>query len=110
MSPRGEEEARRANDETAADVSFVMSWTLWNGFTVWLSKDNAMISLIPIDISMSPRMRRIQIQMTRRAYRRRKETTIASLEQELQELRGNNEEKRKIFNDLHGFAVRRVLF
>ncbi|CAL3963908.1 unnamed protein product [Diplocarpon coronariae] len=42
--------------------------------------------------------------MTRRAYRRRKETTIASLEQELQELRGNNEEKRKIFNDLHGFA------
>jgi hypothetical protein len=43
--------------------------------------------------------------MAQRAYRHRKETTISSLEKQVQELRGVNEEMSNIFLGLHDFAV-----
>ncbi|PBP27272.1 hypothetical protein BUE80_DR001610 [Diplocarpon rosae] len=49
--------------------------------------------------------RRTQIRMAQRAYRHRKETTITSLEQQVQDLRGANEEMSKIFISLFDFAV-----
>lgn len=49
--------------------------------------------------------RRTQIRMAQRAYRHRKETTITSLEQQVQELRGTNEEMSNIFISLYDFAV-----
>ncbi|TVY33627.1 hypothetical protein LSUB1_G006838 [Lachnellula subtilissima] len=49
--------------------------------------------------------RRTQIRMAQRAYRHRKETTISSLEKQVQELRGTNEEMSNIFISLYDFAV-----
>ncbi|RDL41815.1 uncharacterized protein BP5553_01794 [Venustampulla echinocandica] len=49
--------------------------------------------------------RRTQIRLAQRAYRHRKETTISSLEKQVQELRGTNEEMSSIFITLHDFAV-----
>ena len=43
--------------------------------------------------------------MAQRAYRHRKETTIASLEKQVQELRTANEQMSNIFIGLHDFAV-----
>lgn len=43
--------------------------------------------------------------MAQRAYRHRKETTIASLEKQVQGLRGTNEEMNNIFISLYDFAV-----
>jgi hypothetical protein len=43
--------------------------------------------------------------MAQRAYRHRKETTISSLEKQVQELRGTNEEMSNIFITLYDFAV-----
>jgi hypothetical protein len=45
--------------------------------------------------------------MAQRAYRHRKETTISSLEKQVQELRGANEEMSNIFLNLHDFARQR---
>ncbi|KAL2062832.1 hypothetical protein VTL71DRAFT_5904 [Oculimacula yallundae] len=49
--------------------------------------------------------RRTQIRMAQRAYRHRKETTITSLEKQVQDLRGTNEEMSNIFISLYDFAV-----
>ncbi|KAH8665985.1 hypothetical protein BGZ60DRAFT_378628 [Tricladium varicosporioides] len=49
--------------------------------------------------------RRTQIRMAQRAYRNRKESTISSLEKQVQELRGTNEEMSNIFISLYDFAV-----
>ncbi|KAF4627248.1 hypothetical protein G7Y89_g10913 [Cudoniella acicularis] len=49
--------------------------------------------------------RRTQIRMAQRAYRNRKETTISSLEKQVQDLRGTNEEMNNIFIALYDFAV-----
>src|SRR6266536_374836 len=49
--------------------------------------------------------RRTQIRMAQRAYRHRKETTISSLEKQVQDLRGTNEEMGNIFISLYDFAV-----
>ncbi|TVY35941.1 hypothetical protein LOCC1_G007406 [Lachnellula occidentalis] len=49
--------------------------------------------------------RRTQIRMAQRAYRNRKETTISSLEKQVQVLRGTNEEMSNIFISLYDFAV-----
>ncbi|TVY75828.1 hypothetical protein LSUE1_G006001 [Lachnellula suecica] len=49
--------------------------------------------------------RRTQIRMAQRAYRHRKETTISSLEKQVQGLRGTNEEMSNIFISLYDFAV-----
>jgi hypothetical protein len=49
--------------------------------------------------------RRTQIRMAQRAYRHRKETTISSLEKQVQDLRGTNEEMSNIFISLYDFAV-----
>jgi hypothetical protein len=43
--------------------------------------------------------------MAQRAYRHRKETTITSLEKQVQDLRGTNEEMSNIFISLYDFAV-----
>jgi hypothetical protein len=43
--------------------------------------------------------------MAQRAYRHRKETTISSLEKQVQDLRGTNEEMSNIFISLYDFAV-----
>lgn len=43
--------------------------------------------------------------MAQRAYRNRKETTITSLEKQVQELRGANEEMNNMFITLHDLAV-----
>ena len=43
--------------------------------------------------------------MAQRAYRHRKETTISSLEKQVQELRGKNEEMSNTFVSLYDFAV-----
>src|ERR1700710_134287 len=43
--------------------------------------------------------------MAQRAYRHRKETTISSLEKQVQELRGMNEEMSNIFISLYDFAI-----
>jgi hypothetical protein len=43
--------------------------------------------------------------MAQRAYRNRKETTIQSLEKQVQDLRGTNEEMSNIFMNLYDFAV-----
>ncbi|KAF7959193.1 hypothetical protein EAE96_002708 [Botrytis aclada] len=53
--------------------------------------------------------RRTQIRMAQRAYRHRKETTISSLEMQVQELRGTNEEMNNIFINLYDFAISRGL-
>ncbi|TGO15942.1 hypothetical protein BTUL_0034g00660 [Botrytis tulipae] len=53
--------------------------------------------------------RRTQIRMAQRAYRHRKETTISSLERQVQELRGTNEEMNNIFINLYDFAISRGL-
>ncbi|KAM0141438.1 hypothetical protein ACHAP3_002302 [Botrytis cinerea] len=53
--------------------------------------------------------RRTQIRMAQRAYRHRKETTISSLEKQVQELRGTNEEMNNIFINLYDFAISRGL-
>lgn len=45
--------------------------------------------------------------MAQRAYRHRKETTISSLEKQVQELKGANEEMSNIFVNLHDFALQR---
>lgn len=47
--------------------------------------------------------------MAQRAYRSRKETTITSLEKQVQDLRGTNEEMSNIFVSLYDFAVGRGL-
>lgn len=47
--------------------------------------------------------------MAQRAYRNRKETTITSLEKQVQDLRGTNEEMSNIFISLYDFAVGRGL-
>ncbi|RAL63492.1 hypothetical protein DID88_003912 [Monilinia fructigena] len=49
--------------------------------------------------------RRTQIRMAQRAYRHRKETTISSLEKQVQELRSTNEEMNNIFITLYDFAI-----
>ncbi|KAF8867344.1 hypothetical protein BDZ45DRAFT_577234 [Acephala macrosclerotiorum] len=49
--------------------------------------------------------RRTQIRMAQRAYRHRKETTITSLEKQVQDLKGTNEEMSNIFINLYDFAV-----
>jgi hypothetical protein len=43
--------------------------------------------------------------MAQRAYRHRKETTISSLEKQVQDLKGANEEMNNIFISLYDFAV-----
>lgn len=43
--------------------------------------------------------------MAQRAYRHRKETTITSLEKQVQDLRGTNEEMSNIFISLYDFAM-----
>ncbi|KUJ20660.1 uncharacterized protein LY89DRAFT_451212 [Mollisia scopiformis] len=43
--------------------------------------------------------------MAQRAYRHRKETTITSLEKQVQDLRGTNEEMSNIFISLYDYAV-----
>ncbi|TGO82187.1 hypothetical protein BPOR_0896g00040 [Botrytis porri] len=53
--------------------------------------------------------RRTQIRMAQRAYRHRKETTISSLEKQVQELKGTNEEMNNIFINLYDFAISRGL-
>ncbi|ESZ98917.1 hypothetical protein SBOR_0775 [Sclerotinia borealis F-4128] len=53
--------------------------------------------------------RRTQIRMAQRAYRHRKETTISSLEKQVQELRGTNEEMNNIFINLYDFAISKGL-
>ncbi|EDN97884.1 hypothetical protein SS1G_12738 [Sclerotinia sclerotiorum 1980 UF-70] len=53
--------------------------------------------------------RRTQIRLAQRAYRHRKETTISSLEKQVQELRGTNEEMNNIFLSLYDFAISRGL-
>ncbi|KAJ8069809.1 hypothetical protein OCU04_000224 [Sclerotinia nivalis] len=53
--------------------------------------------------------RRTQIRLAQRAYRHRKETTISSLEKQVQELRGTNEEMNNIFLNLYDFAISRGL-
>jgi hypothetical protein len=47
--------------------------------------------------------------MAQRAYRHRKETTITSLEKQVQDLRGTNEEMSNIFINLYDFAVSKGL-
>jgi hypothetical protein len=47
--------------------------------------------------------------MAQRAYRHRKETTITSLEKQVQELRGTNEEMSNIFISLYDYAVSKGL-
>jgi hypothetical protein len=47
--------------------------------------------------------------MAQRAYRHRKETTISSLEKQVQDLRGTNEEMSNIFISLYDFAVSKGL-
>lgn len=47
--------------------------------------------------------------MAQRAYRHRKETTISSLENQVQELRGTTEEMNNIFINLYDFAISRGL-
>jgi hypothetical protein len=47
--------------------------------------------------------------MAQRAYRHRKETTITSLEKQVQDLRGTNEEMSNIFISLYDFAVSKGL-
>lgn len=47
--------------------------------------------------------------MAQRAYRNRKETTISTLEKQVQELRGTTEEMNNIFITLYDFAVGRGL-
>jgi hypothetical protein len=47
--------------------------------------------------------------MAQRAYRHRKETTITSLEKQVQELRGTNEEMSNIFISLYDFAASKGL-
>ncbi len=47
--------------------------------------------------------------MAQRAYRHRKETTINSLEKQVQDLRGTNEEMSNIFISLYDFAVSKGL-
>ncbi|CZT07869.1 uncharacterized protein RAG0_13168 [Rhynchosporium agropyri] len=49
--------------------------------------------------------RRTQIRMAQRAYRHRKETTITSLEKQVQDLRGTIEEMNNILITLYNFAV-----
>ncbi|TAQ85600.1 hypothetical protein B7494_g6079 [Chlorociboria aeruginascens] len=49
--------------------------------------------------------RRTQIRMAQRAYRHRKETTISSLEKQVQALKDTNEEMSNIFISLHDFAL-----
>ncbi|QSZ35548.1 hypothetical protein DSL72_008418 [Monilinia vaccinii-corymbosi] len=49
--------------------------------------------------------RRTQIRMAQRAYRNRKETTISSLEKQVQELRSTNEEMNNTFISLYDFAI-----
>lgn len=53
--------------------------------------------------------RRTQIRMAQRAYRHRKETTITSLEKQVQDLRSTNEEMSNIFINLYDFAVSKGL-
>jgi hypothetical protein len=53
--------------------------------------------------------RRTQIRMAQRAYRHRKETTISSLEKQVQDLRGTNEEMSNIFINLYDFAISKGL-
>ncbi|KAF7893359.1 uncharacterized protein EAF02_000897 [Botrytis sinoallii] len=53
--------------------------------------------------------RRTQIRMAQRAYRHRKETIISSLERQVQELKGTNEEMNNIFINLYDFAISRGL-
>ncbi|KAA8576826.1 hypothetical protein EYC84_006874 [Monilinia fructicola] len=53
--------------------------------------------------------RRTQIRMAQRAYRHRKETTISSLEKQVQELRSTNEEMNNIFITLYDFAIAKGL-
>jgi len=47
--------------------------------------------------------------MAQRAYRHRKETTITSLEKQVQDLRGTNEEMSNIFINLYDFAIAKGL-
>jgi hypothetical protein len=47
--------------------------------------------------------------MAQRAYRHRKETTITSLEKQVQDLRGTNEEMSNIFISLYDYAVSKGL-
>lgn len=47
--------------------------------------------------------------MAQRAYRHRKETTISSLEKQVQDLRGTNEEMSNIFINLYDFAIAKGL-
>ncbi|RFU36312.1 hypothetical protein B7463_g44, partial [Scytalidium lignicola] len=49
--------------------------------------------------------RRTQIRMAQRAYRHRKESTIATLEQRVEKLLKTNEEMNAVFVALHDFAV-----
>ncbi|KAL3420833.1 bZIP family transcription factor [Phlyctema vagabunda] len=53
--------------------------------------------------------RRTQIRMAQRAYRHRKETTISSLEKQVQELKGASEEMSNTFIGLYDFAIDRGL-
>ncbi|KAH8598916.1 hypothetical protein B0O99DRAFT_30332 [Bisporella sp. PMI_857] len=53
--------------------------------------------------------RRTQIRMAQRAYRNRKEITISSLEKQVQDLKGTNEEMSNIFINLYDFAVAKGL-
>lgn len=53
--------------------------------------------------------RRTQIRMAQRAYRHRKETTISSLEKQVQDMRGTNEEMSNIFINLYDFAIAKGL-
>ncbi|KAM3066878.1 hypothetical protein ACMFMG_007024 [Clarireedia jacksonii] len=53
--------------------------------------------------------RRTQIRMAQRAYRHRKETTISSLEKQVQDLRGTNEQMNNLFINLYDFAMSRGL-
>lgn len=48
--------------------------------------------------------------MAQRAYRHRKEATISSLGNKVEDLRGTSEEMSKIFNNLYNFAVSNGLF
>ncbi|PQE31083.1 bZIP family transcription factor protein [Rutstroemia sp. NJR-2017a WRK4] len=53
--------------------------------------------------------RRTQIRMAQRAYRHRKETTISSLEKQVQDLRGTNEQMNNLFINLYDYAMSRGL-
>ena len=73
-----------------------------DGSQTLLSRD---YDLLQCTFANTSQRRRTQIRMAQRAYRHRKETTISSLEKQVQELRGTNEEMSNIFISLYDFAI-----